>query len=180
MRRATALLPLAVVAALAGCAPTTASGVPVGGVTPITAPPAASPTGGVSAEAWVSSMLARVNAERANAGLGPLQLCGNLGTAAQRHSDDQAARSVMSHTGSNGSTMAQRVQAAGYVGWNALAENVAAGQPTVDSVVSAWMGSAGHRANLLSATYVHVGFGRATSSSGTPYWTQDFGRGGSC
>lgn len=180
MRRATLLVPLAVAAVLVGCAPVGPAGVPVGGVAPITAPTTAPPSGGTSAESWVTSMLVRVNAERANAGVAALQLCGNLGTAAQRHSEDQAARSVMSHTGSNGSTMAQRVQAAGYIGWNALAENVAAGQPSVDSVVSAWVGSAGHRANLLSATYVHVGFGRATSGSGTPYWTQNFGRGGSC
>ena len=60
-------------------------------------------------------------------GAAPLTFCANLMTAAQRHSEDQAAHSTMSHTGSNGSTMVQRAEAAGYRGWTSLAENVAAG-----------------------------------------------------
>jgi uncharacterized protein YkwD len=86
----------------------------------------------------------------------------------------------MSHVGSNGSTMTQRVQGAGYVGWTSLGENVAAGYPTVTAVMSGWMGSTGHRANLLSTSYQHVGVGRAPSGSGALYWTQNFGRSGSC
>jgi uncharacterized protein YkwD len=125
-------------------------------------------------------MLSDINAERAAVGAAPLRLCATLTTAAQRHSEDQAATSRMSHTGSNGSTMSQRAGAAGYVGWNALAENVAAGYPSVASVMDGWMGSAGHRTNLLSGTYEHVGVGRAASGNGTLYWTQVFGRGGSC
>ena len=86
----------------------------------------------------------------------------------------------MSHTGSNGSSFDQRIEAAGYLHWNALAENVAAGYTTVNAVMSGWMASPGHRANLVSSSYVHVGVGRATASNGVQYWTQDFGRGGTC
>jgi uncharacterized protein YkwD len=125
-------------------------------------------------------MLTRINAERSAAGAAPLTLCNRLMTAAQRHSEDQAAHSTMSHVGSNGSTMTQRVQGAGYVGWTSLGENVAAGYPTVTAVMSGWMGSTGHRANLLSTSYQHVGVGRAPSGSGALYWTQNFGRSGSC
>jgi len=100
--------------------------------------------------------------------------------AAQRHSEDQALHTNMSHAGPNGSNMQQRAGAAGYVRWIAVAENVAAGQPTVNSVMDAWMGSAGHRQNLLSTSYSHVGLGSAASSTGTPYWTQNFGREGTC
>jgi uncharacterized protein YkwD len=125
-------------------------------------------------------MLGLVNARRAEVGAPPLRLCATLMTSAQRHSDDQAAHATMSHTGSDGSNMVQRAVAAGYVGWTAMAENVAAGQPTVDSVVGAWMGSSGHRANLLGSAYTDVGFGRAASGAGTLYWTQVFGRSGAC
>jgi uncharacterized protein YkwD len=125
-------------------------------------------------------MLTRINAERSAVGAAPLTFCANLMTAAQRHSEDQAAHSTMSHTGSNGSTMVQRAEAAGYRGWTSLAENVAAGYTSVTSVMSGWMGSSGHRANLLSVNTQHVGVGRATSGSGAIYWTQDFGRSGSC
>ncbi|MFF4845863.1 CAP domain-containing protein [Streptomyces collinus] len=40
-----------------------------------------------------------------------------------------ARNHYVGHTGSNGSTMVDRVEAAGYTGWSSLAENVAAGRP---------------------------------------------------
>ena len=176
MRRVALLATFAACLVLGACAPGTA---PAGG--PATAGPApvTAPAGGAT-EAWMSDMLARINAERSTAGAGALQLCARLTTAAQAHSGDQAATNTMSHTGSNGSTMSQRIEAAGYTGWSALAENVAMGYPSVSSVMDGWMNSPGHRANLLSASYLHVGLGRAASASGTLYWTQDFGRGGAC
>ncbi len=133
-----------------------------------------------SAPEWTNEMLSRINSERAAVGASPLQVCGALVDAAQHHSEDQAARSTMSHTGANGSTMTQRGEAAGYRGWTAMAENVAAGQASVSSVMNAWMASPGHASNLRSTTYQHVGMGQARSASGTIYWTQVFGRGGTC
>ena len=86
----------------------------------------------------------------------------------------------MTHTGSDGSGLGLRADRAGYLGWTALGENVAMGYPSVDAVMAGWMGSSGHRANLLSTSYVHVGFGLANATNGSPYWTQDFGRSGTC
>jgi uncharacterized protein YkwD len=124
-------------------------------------------------------MLAGINARRAEAGLGPVQLCGPLMHSAQAHSEDQAARGRMSHTGSDGSSMVQRAERAGYAEWRSLAENVAAGQPDVGSVMEAWMGSSGHAANIRG-DYQHIGLGLANAGDGTPFWTQDFGKDGSC
>ncbi len=168
------LLPLAL-ALVAGCtaAPTPPAPAPPSPTTPAAPGPTPAPD-------WAAEMLASINGHRAAVGAAPLQLCATLITAAQRHSEDQAATSRMSHTGSNGSTLSQRANAAGYLGWNALAENVAAGYPSVSSVMGGWMGSSGHRANLLSGSYEHVGVGRAASANGTLYWTQVFGRRGSC
>jgi uncharacterized protein YkwD len=118
--------------------------------------------------------VALVNAQRAAAGLGAVSANGALTSAAARHSKDQATTHTMSHTGSDGSTMAQRCSAAGY-GWRALAENVAAGQGSVDAAMNAWMNSAGHRANILGASYVHIGVAVAWAADGTPYWTMDLG-----
>jgi uncharacterized protein YkwD len=129
---------------------------------------------------WVGNMLDEINADRAAAGAPPLALCTTLGTAAQGHSDDQAATNTMTHTGSNGSDIGSRADAAGYTGWTALGENVAMGYSTVDTVMTAWMNSPGHRANLLNATYHDVGLAESFASDGTPYWTQDFGVGGKC
>lgn len=125
-------------------------------------------------------MLANVNGQRAAVGVAPLSWCGTLAWAAQAHSADQATRSTMSHTGGDGSDLATRANRSGYLGWSTLGENVAYGYRSVSAVMAGWMGSAGHRANLLNGSYTHVGFGLALSAGGTLYWTQDFGAAGSC
>jgi len=84
----------------------------------------------------------------------------------------------MSHTGGDGSTMSQRAQRSGYVGWSRLGENVAAGYPTTAAVMTGWMNSTGHRQNLLDPRFTHLGVGQATN--GSIYWTQDFGTSGAC
>ncbi|RLN21036.1 hypothetical protein BBJ28_00022382 [Nothophytophthora sp. Chile5] len=122
-------------------------------------------------------MLTRVNEERAAQGLSALCTNKKLQAAAQDHSDDQAANNYMAHDGSDGSTMEQRVTDAGY-DWTAVAENVAAGQVDVDAVMTAWMNSPGHRANILG-DYTMFGTAYAYSADSTykHYWTQDFGTG---
>jgi uncharacterized protein YkwD len=133
------------------------------------APPAA-PAPGVSSV--LSDMLDGVNAERSARGLAPMRFDDRLVLAAQRHSDDQARRGQMSHTGSDGSTVGTRVDRAGY-DWRSVGENVAAGQPDVAAVMAAWMASAGHRRNILS-TNTDIGVGVAFGQDGRPYWTQVF------
>ncbi len=125
-------------------------------------------------------MLASINTSRAAAGVAPIAFCGNLTTAAVAHSADQAAHLTMSHTGSNGSTMVSRAEASGYLGWSNLGENVAYGYGSVAEVMAAWSASSGHRANIVSTSFTHVGVGRVVAGNGTPYWTQDFGRNGRC
>lgn len=129
---------------------------------------------------WIDDMAAQLNARRAENGAGPLELCGTLVADAQAHTEDQAAHNTMSHTGSDGSNLADRANRAGYVGWSRLGENVAYGYGDVAAVMTGWMNSPGHRANILDARFGHVGVGLAYSSGGTPYWTQDFGASGSC
>lgn len=142
--------------------------------------PAPVPDPGAVPATWQAEMLASINAHRSNAGVAPLSRCGSLDRAASAHSADQAAHGHMSHTGSDGSNAPGRMEAAGYNGWRAWGENVAAGQGAVASVMSAWMNSTGHRANILNGSYEHVGMGLAHSANGTPYWTQVFGRSGTC
>lgn len=167
LRRTTVLATIAGLAlTVAGCvAPRPGIGAPP----PSSAPPP-----------WAVAMLDQVNAQRAGAGAPPLVWCGALGRAAQAHSEDQASHGVMSHTGSDGSTLADRAYRAGYLGWTALGENVAMGYATVDAAMSAWMGSPPHRANILDARFAHFGAGLARSAPAQPYWTQDLGRSGSC
>ena len=152
-------------------AATEAPAPPPDDTTPDTQPPAAP----VRVDTSIAGrVVALVNSQRAAAGLAAVSSNGALTSAAAAHSKDQATTGRMSHTGSNGSTMAQRCSAAGY-GWRALAENVAAGYGSADSVMNGWMNSAGHRANIMNPTYVHVGVAVAYSTNGTAYWTMDLG-----
>ncbi|KAG1703226.1 hypothetical protein DVH05_008136 [Phytophthora capsici] len=122
-------------------------------------------------------MLNAVNRERAANGLAALCMNYKLQNAAQGHSNDMAQNNYMSHKGSDGSTMSQRIQAAGY-DRTASGENVAAGHTSVEEVMKAWMNSPRHRDNILRKKFTMFGCGYAYSESSTykHYWTQNFGR----
>jgi uncharacterized protein YkwD len=114
--------------------------------------------------------VALVNAERAKAGCPALTVDSALTEAAQEHSEDMAAHRNMSHTGSDGSSPADRITGAGY-DWSAYGENVAYGYATPEKVMAGWMSSPGHRANILDCGFKEIGVGLAQPGS---YWTQDF------
>ena len=123
-----------------------------------------------------SQLIALINQERANQGMGALTQQSQLTAAAQGHSQDMACNNIFSHTGSNGSNLSDRMAAQGYV-FSAVAENIAAGYGTAQDVFNGWMGSQGHRDNMLNSVYTQVGIGYAftsTSDFGT-YWTANFG-----
>lgn len=171
-RLAVAFATLSAVVAISACVPKAATLPAVGAPAPQATAP--SPSG------WQVDMLAQVNAQRAANGAGPVAICNSLTRAAQAHSADQAAHNSMSHVGSDGATLVDRIARAGYGGWTALGENVAYGYGDVASVMNGWMNSPGHRANIVNPAYTHIGLGEANASNGTPYWTQDFGRSGTC
>ncbi|MFJ5265179.1 CAP domain-containing protein [Streptomyces sp. NPDC088387] len=151
---------------------TTASAAP--GAAPASAPAAPGASRAASIQRTVVNL---TNGERKRAGCPALKIRSALHRAAERHSADMARNDYMGHVGSNGSTLTERIEAAGYKGWSALAENVAVGQRTPADVVGAWMESPGHRANILNCSLKHIGVGyvkRSGTHYGT-YWTQDFG-----
>ncbi|MFF5179741.1 CAP domain-containing protein [Micromonospora sp. NPDC000316] len=128
--------------------------------------------GGGTSAAATGRVLELVNARRSEAGCAPVHSDPELTTAAQRHSQDQADHRSMSHTGSDGSDVGQRLDRAGYA-WRTYGENVAYNQPTPEAVMDAWMNSPGHRANILNCAFTEIGVGRADTGDG-PYWTQNF------
>lgn len=134
---------------------------------------------------WQTSMLTAINRERQAAGLSAVSTCGALGRTAQTYADVLIGTRDISHTGPNGSTLQTRVAASGYVGWTNIGENLAAGQGTVEEVMTAWLGSSGHRANILKPEFTHVGFGRTKglykdNTVESWFWVQNFGAGGIC
>ncbi|HEX6417925.1 MAG TPA: CAP domain-containing protein [Acidimicrobiales bacterium] len=136
-------------------------------VPPTTAPPAPAPPPPPSP---TEQVVALANAARAEAGCDPLAVDERLTAAAQAHSDDMAANDYFSHDSLDGRTFVDRVLAAGYP--RPSAENIAAGQRTAQAVHDAWMGSDGHRANILNCDFTAIGVG-LNASAWT--WTQDFG-----
>jgi uncharacterized protein YkwD len=122
-----------------------------------------------------AQVISLINTERGNAGLSPLSENEALDAAARGHSVDMAVNNFMSHTSSDGSSFSDRISRAGY-SYGSIGENVAAGQSSPADVVAAWMGSSGHKANILGP-YVDIGAGYASCSTSTygSYWTVDFG-----
>lgn len=127
--------------------------------------PSPQPSGGVA-----QRILDLVNAERSRVGASPLSLNSQLIVAAQAHTDLMVKFNQMSHQLPGQPPLGERVRQAGYH-WSGVAENVAQGQQTPEQVMSAWMNSPGHRANLLAPQYQHLGVGYANR-----FWTQVFGR----
>ena len=101
--------------------------------------------------------LSKINASRSAAGLPPVSMHSDLVPAARNHSAEMMAAGQIYHT-SNLAGVAS--------GWEALAENVGVG-PSVDNLHTAFMNSAGHRANILG-DYNYVGVGVA--SEGDVLW----------
>jgi uncharacterized protein YkwD len=138
---------------------------------------AADTTAGTTAATAAQQVLGLVNAERAGAGCRPVRLDPRLTAAATKHSQEMAARDLVSHLSRDGSTFADRIRREGYPA--PRSENVAAGAATAQATVRQWMDSPDHRANILDCTVrdMGVGVGSARGSTYGTYWTQDFGAG---
>lgn len=135
--------------------------------------PSSTPQAQAAPSDTVAQVVALVNKERAAAGCGPLTEDPQLEDAAQRHSDDMAARNFFDHTNPDGADPGQRITAAGYR-WSTYGENIAQGQQSPQAVMDSWMNSPGHRANILNCSFKDIGVG-VHKGSGGPWWTQDFG-----
>jgi uncharacterized protein YkwD len=116
-----------------------------------------------------AELLRRVNAERAKVGAAPLEAQPQLMLAARSHSANLLQVGYVSHT--VGGTMTERIKRQGLDKYGRSGE-IVAGAKTPEAAVTAWMGSDGHRANMLNAGYTRVGLGVSEANSrGTRYWT---------
>ena len=134
-------------------------------------PPPLSSTGAaqISVTPGEYTIVRTMNVVRAANGLPPLRTGTALTRAARAHSADMARRNYFDH-----GAFVQRLRRFGvrmpYVG-----ENLAYGTGGISAqeVVQMWMGSAGHRQNLLDRGFQRVGVGLAGSSRRLV--TADFG-----
>lgn len=125
---------------------------------------------------WEAEVLRLVNYSRARKGVAPVRVSATLGDVARRHNADQAfVQRKISHVGSDGTKIGDRMRREGY-SFAYASENVAAGQKTPKHVHRSLMDSPGHRRNVLSPQVVDMGLHVGRGTDGRLYWTQVFGR----
>jgi uncharacterized protein YkwD len=112
------------------------------------------------------TIVCMINRERMAAREAPLHLNERIATAAQAHTESMAADGYFGHTGPAGDTPVDRLQQVGYlysdqIGY-VVGENIGWGTLTLSTpvaMVTAWMASPEHRANILEAAYRDTGVG---------------------
>jgi uncharacterized protein YkwD len=115
-------------------------------------------------------MLNENNRLRGSVGLAAQRISPELTKAAQDHARYMARTGSFSHD-SNGGPMGRAMR----YGFSGLAgENIAMGQPTVESAFSSWRSSSGHWANIRSSATL-AGFGYSIAPDGSTYWVAMYG-----
>jgi len=118
-----------------------------------------------------------INQARTGAGLPALSVNPQLAAAAQAHSIDMACYSLLSHTGSDGSTIQQRIAASGYASSYSL-EMIYGGYGAYpQTAFSWWMKDPTHNAVIFNTSITEIGAGYAyvEDSAHGNYYTADFG-----
>jgi uncharacterized protein YkwD len=175
-RTALRLAPLLVAAALAGPAALPAPALAAGACAGAGSRPTPANAASLS-----QATLCLLNRQRADHGLGALHSNSHLALAARRHSRDMVARNFFAHGDVLG-----RLASAGYLrgrrSWS-VGENIAWGSgsnATPRAIVSMWMHSPGHRANILNGRFHEIGVGLVVGAPvpgvrGAATYTTDFG-----
>lgn len=122
-------------------------------------------------------MLAIINADRHAAGLSALSFDNRDAQVAIQHSRDMATNHYFSHTSPEGLSPFDRLHRAG-ITYAVAGENLGTDTGTnkvamLQAIEVAMLHSPEHRANLLRATFTHVGIG-VTFHGGVIFVTEDF------
>ncbi|MBO5315711.1 MAG: SafA/ExsA family spore coat assembly protein [Clostridia bacterium] len=128
------------------------------------------PSKDATVSSYESEVVRLVNIERQKNGLSPLKEDWQLSRVARYKSEDMRDRGYFSHTSPTYGSPFDMMRAFG-ISYRSAGENIAKGQQSPEAVVRAWMNSSGHRANILSKSFTHIGVGYAKQGH---YWTQMF------
>jgi RNA polymerase sigma factor (sigma-70 family) len=135
----------------------------------------------------VNQVLALINQARAGAGLPAYTITSGLTTSSTKHNQTMAAGCGLSHQCPGEASLGDRETAAG-VQWTSAGENIGDGGPvsnTSSAVAQMAVGltqdmlnekppNDGHRQNILSSSFHHIGIAVYRDGSGTVWMTQDF------
>ena len=155
----------------------------------VSSPAAASPVAAAAPQhgAPADQVLALINRARSQAGLPALTFSAGLGQSASVHNLTMANGCGLSHRCPGEPPIGTRETDAG-VHWTSAGENIGEAGPeagTTAAIAAAAVGLTqdmldekppddGHRLNILSSSFAHIGIAVHRSSSGTVWLTQDF------
>jgi uncharacterized YkwD family protein len=111
-----------------------------------------------------------LNEERIKRGLAALKINTRLSYVARLKAKDMRDKNYFSHTSPTYGTPFQMMKDFG-IFYRSAGENIAMGQRTPSEVMTAWMNSPGHRANILNSNYTEAGVGYVSDGN---VWTQEF------
>lgn len=120
--------------------------------------------------AYEQKVVELTNAERSKNGLAPLKVDAELSKVAREKSRDMSANNYFDHNSPTYGSPFDMMKKFG-ISYSSAGENIAMGQRSPEEVVNSWMNSSGHRANILSKDYTHIGVGHVADGN---YWTQQF------
>jgi uncharacterized protein YkwD len=153
---------------------------------PASAAPPAVPAGSQQG-APADQVLAVINQARVAAGLPAYTVSSGLDLSATRHNTVMASGCGLSHQCPGEAALGARETAAG-VTWTSAGENIGEGGPVADTTAAIGQMAVtltqdmlaekppddGHRLNILSSAFHHIGIAVFRDSSGTVWMTQDF------
>jgi uncharacterized protein YkwD len=134
--------------------------------------------------AYEQTIVEKTNEIRMQNGLPPLKRVDELNEAARYHVADMSVDNYFSHDTYNvvnnhlvmNCDVWTRLESY-YKNWQAMGENIAAGQHTPESAMEGWMNSPDHKHNILSTEFWEIGVGFFEGSGDYRYyWAQDFGK----
>ena len=128
------------------------------------------PSADTATRAYEAEVVRLVNIERAKKGLSPLVEDWQLSRVARYKSQDMRDLGYFSHTSPTYGSPFQMMKSFG-ISYRTAGENIARGYKSPADVVIGWMNSSGHRANILSPSFTHIGVGYEQDGN---YWTQMF------
>lgn len=126
-----------------------------------------------TAAQYAQEVLKLVNEERAKQGIKALTLSDDLTEVANLKAKDMAVNNYFDHTSPTYGSPFEMMRNFG-ITFSTAGENIASGQRSPQSVMTSWMNSDGHRANILNPSFTQLGVGY---SDGGPYgtvWVQMF------
>ncbi|WP_028399396.1 CAP domain-containing protein [Ectobacillus panaciterrae] len=140
-------------------------------VTPAPTPP--TPSSNIAPiDSTLMQVVDLVNAERRKAGLSDLIMDTSLSSVAGTKALDMENKGYFSHLSPTYGSPFDMLRSFG-ITFRSAGENIAKGQRSAQQVVTDWMNSPGHRANILNSSYTHIGVGHTT---GKNCWVQMFVR----